>query len=183
MALTATVRRYEIVLSDSDRGVYETLELRVAQHPSESDRYLAARVLARCLEHEDGVDFTKGLDADDEPALWQKTLDGRLLRWIEVGSPSTERLHRAAKKASVVVYAFKQPKKILEDAVAGSAHGVSSWRVVELDPAFLDRITERTDKVNRWELAVSGGALYLTIDGKLLESAAVTHTAGSLGLL
>lgn len=181
MALTATVRRYEITLSDSDRGVYETLELRVAQHPSESDRYLAARVLARCLEHAEGVDFTRGLEADDEPALWQKELDGRLRAWIEVGQPSTERLHRAAKKAPVVVYAFKQPKKILEDGVAASAHGVDGWRVVELDPAFLDRIAERTDKVNRWDLAVSGGALYLTIAGKLLESSTITHTAASLG--
>jgi hypothetical protein len=58
--------------------------------------------------------------------------------------------------------------------VAGSAHGVADWRVVELEPAFLDRIAERTDKVNRWELAVAGGALYLTIGGKLLESSART---------
>jgi len=182
VALTATVRRYEIVLSDSDRGVYETLELRVAQHPSESDRYLAARVLARCLEHDEGLDFTRGLEADDEPALWNKDLDGTLRTWIEVGAPSTERLHRAAKKAAVVIYAFKQPRKILEDGVAASAHGVAGWRVVELEPAFLDRIAERTDKVNRWELAVAGGALYLTIGGKLLESSVTPHTAASLGL-
>ena len=32
-------------LSDNDRGVYETLALRVAQHPSESNEYLIARVL------------------------------------------------------------------------------------------------------------------------------------------
>ena len=44
MALTATMRRFEIELADSDRGVYEALDLRVAQHPSESERYLVARV-------------------------------------------------------------------------------------------------------------------------------------------
>ncbi|MDQ3301441.1 MAG: YaeQ family protein, partial [Myxococcota bacterium] len=43
------MRKFEIALADSDRGVYEQLEWRVAQHPSESERYLVARVLARAL--------------------------------------------------------------------------------------------------------------------------------------
>jgi uncharacterized protein YaeQ len=180
MALTATLRRYEITLSDSDRGVYETLEWRAAQHPSETDRYMAARLIARCLEHAEGVDFTKGLDADDEPAIWQKNLRGELMAWIEVGSPSTERLHRASKMgARLVIYAFKQPKKILDDAIAFKAHKVTEWKVIELDPAFLDRIAERTDKVNRWDLAISGGALYLTIGKDLLESSTTLHVAPS----
>jgi len=177
MAQTATLRRYEITLSDSDRGVYETLEWRAAQHPSETDRYLAARLIARCLEHAEGVEFTKGLDADDEPAIWQKNLRGELMAWIEVGSPSTERLHRASKTVGrLVIYAFKQPKKILEDAVAFKAHKVTEWKVIELDPAFLDRIAERTDKVNRWDLAISGGALYLTIGKDLLETSPTLHS-------
>ncbi|MCA9681520.1 MAG: YaeQ family protein, partial [Myxococcales bacterium] len=57
MALSATIRRFTITLSDSDRDVYETLDLRVAQHPSESDRYVVARVIARALEHAEGLDF------------------------------------------------------------------------------------------------------------------------------
>lgn len=183
MALTATLRRYEISIADSDRNVYEAVEWRAAQHPSETDRYLAARIVARCLEHAEGLDFTKGLDADDEPALWQKNLRGELERWIEVGSPSTERLHRASKTgAALVIYAYKQPDKILKDAVAFGAHKVEDWRVVELDPAFLDRIAQRTDKVNRWDIAISGGQLYLTIGKDLLESTVTTHTTSSLGL-
>ena len=88
MALTATMRKFEIALSDVDRGVYETLDLRVAQHPSETDRYLVTRVLARALEHDEGVDFTKGLSAADEPALWRRDLRGDLLAWIEIGAPT-----------------------------------------------------------------------------------------------
>jgi hypothetical protein len=45
MALTATIYNFDIDLSDSDRGVYETVALRVAQHPSESDEYLIARAV------------------------------------------------------------------------------------------------------------------------------------------
>jgi uncharacterized protein YaeQ len=37
MALTATIYTFDIDLADADRGVYETLALRVARHPSESE--------------------------------------------------------------------------------------------------------------------------------------------------
>ena len=50
MALGATVHNFDIDLADADRGVYETLALRVARHPSESDEYLIVRVLAYCLD-------------------------------------------------------------------------------------------------------------------------------------
>ena len=49
MALPVTMRRFAIALAHADREVYTELDLRVAQHPSESERYLVARVLARTL--------------------------------------------------------------------------------------------------------------------------------------
>src|SRR6185503_15342150 len=114
-ALTATVRKFDVALADSDRGVYAELALRVAQHPSESERYLVARVLARALQHAEGVDFTRGLSADDEPALWQRDLRGDLLAWIEVGAPSVTRLHKASKTgARVVVYSWKGGEELAQ---------------------------------------------------------------------
>src|SRR5574339_156102 len=109
MALTATMRRFEIALADSDRGLYEDLDLRVAQHPSESERYLVARVLARALEHGDNVEFSKGGVSDDtEPALVQRDLRGDLVAWIEIGAPTPDRLHKASKASPrVVVYTWK----------------------------------------------------------------------------
>src|SRR5258706_12027944 len=114
MALPATMRRFEIALADSDRSIYETLDLRVAQHPSESERYLVARVVARALEHAEGLDFSKGgVSDDDEPALVQRDLRGDRIAWIEIGAPSPDRLHKATKLvARVVVYAWKSPDDI-----------------------------------------------------------------------
>ena len=97
MALTATMRRFEIALADSDRGHYVDLELRVAQHPSETDRALVARVVVRALEDREGMEFTRGLSVTDEPTLWQRNLRGELEAWIEVGHPSPEPLHKAQK--------------------------------------------------------------------------------------
>ena len=53
MALTATVYNFDVQLSDVDRGVYESLAIRAARHPSETEEYLVTRVLAYCLEYTD----------------------------------------------------------------------------------------------------------------------------------
>ncbi|HEY3656844.1 MAG TPA: YaeQ family protein [Steroidobacteraceae bacterium] len=39
MALGATIYVFNIDLANSDRGVYQPLELRVVRHPSESEHY------------------------------------------------------------------------------------------------------------------------------------------------
>jgi uncharacterized protein YaeQ len=172
MALTATVRRFEIALSDSDRGNYEALELRAAQHPSETDRYLVARVIARCLEHGEGVDFTRGLASDEEPAIWQRDLRGDLRAWIEIGSPSVDRLHKASKTgARVAVYAYKGAVELGRAITERGVHRASELELYALDAAFLDAVAATLDRVNRWDLTVSGGTLYLTSGGKTFESA------------
>ena len=60
MALTATIYNFEIDLADNDRGVYDSVALRVARHPSESEEYLLTRVLAYALEFTPGIAFSAG---------------------------------------------------------------------------------------------------------------------------
>ena len=173
MALSATVRRFDIELSDSDRDVYETLELRVAQHPSETLRFMMARVIARCLEHTESLEFSRGLCVDDEPALWQRSLQGDLLTWIEIGQPGIDRLHRASKTgARVVVYGWKGLPELAREAAARPIHRADALEVIALDAAFLDALAVGVDRQNRWGLARSGGALYVTIGNRLIEGVA-----------
>ena len=49
MALTATIRKAELQISDMDRGYYATHNLTLAQHPSETDDRLMVRLLAFAL--------------------------------------------------------------------------------------------------------------------------------------
>ena len=90
MALTATLYQFAVELSDVDRSVYDTLDLRVARQPSESAEYMVTRVLAYCLEFADGISFTQGVAAKDEPAVWVHDRTGKLQAWIEVGLPDAE---------------------------------------------------------------------------------------------
>ena len=164
MALTATMRRFDLVLADSDRGVYETLALRVAQHPSESERYLVARLLARALEHADGVDFTRDLAVDDEPALWQRDLRGDLQAWIEVGLPSPDRLHRASKACRrVAVYGWRNLAALASELRERGTYKADAIELYALAPEFLDAVAATLDRTNRWDLAVAGGTVYLGV--------------------
>jgi uncharacterized protein YaeQ len=171
MALPATLRRFEIALADADRAVYEQLDWRVAQHPSESERFLVARVIARALEHGEGVEFSRGgVSNDEEPAIVQRDLRGDLQAWIEVGSPSPERLHKATKLAPrVAVYAWKNVEQLAEAIAERGVHRADELVLRALPPELLDAIAATLDRVNRWELSVTGGALYLAIGAAQLE--------------
>ena len=113
MALTATIYNFTIGLSDVDRAVYESLALKVARHPSETEEHLLTRVLAYCLEFAEGIGFSRGISDPDEPALSVRDLTGALKTWIDIGSPDAARLHKAAKAAPrVAVYTHKDPAQI-----------------------------------------------------------------------
>ncbi len=173
MALPATMRKFEISLADSDRGVYDELAWRVAQHPSESERYLIARVIARALEHADGLEFSKGgVSDDEEPALVQRDLRGDLVAWIEIGAPTPDRLHKATKLCKrVVVYGWKNVDELAAAIVERRTHRAEDIALHAFDPEFLDAVAAKLDRNNTWNLAVTGGALYLTMaDGDVLES-------------
>ncbi len=54
MAQTATPVRFKVQLSHVDRGVYEALDVKMAQHPSETRRFLLCRLCAFVLLYEEG---------------------------------------------------------------------------------------------------------------------------------
>ena len=138
MALTATMMRFEIELSDVDRGVYTTIELRAAQHPSESDEYLVTRVLAMALEYQDDLTFGRGISVPDDPGLSAPNDMGGHALWIEIGQPSAAKLHKVTKLADrVVVYAHKSADAIREEIVAEKVYRGDQIVVVGLEPSFL----------------------------------------------
>lgn len=181
MALPATLRKFEIALADSDRGVYEQLDWRVAQHPSESERYLVARVIARALEHGDGVEFSRGgVSDDEEPAIVQRDLRGDLQAWIEVGSPSPDRLHKATKLAPrVVVYAWKNVDQLAAAISLRGVHRADEIVLRALPPELLDGVAAALDRVNRWDLSVTGGQLYLAIGTAQFEGSVTPVAIGA----
>jgi uncharacterized protein YaeQ len=176
VALTATLHTFDIELSDSDRSVYETLALRVARHPSETAEALVTRVLAYCLEYAEGVAFSKGLAEPDEPALAVRDRTGTIRVWIDVGAPDAARMHRASKAAArVVVYTHKEPRTVTRQWAGERIHRAAELELYQLEPALLSALVTRLERRMVFALSVSGGQLYITIGGELLEGAVARH--------
>lgn len=181
MALGATMYHFRVTLSDVDRTVYENLDLRVARHPSESGRYLVTRTLAYCLSFEEGIAFSKGgLSSTDDPPISIRDPTGLLLAWIDVGSPSAERLHKAAKAAKrVALYTHVDPATLRREMLSQPVHRRSEIEVYRFEPALLEGVQSVLDRSIDLELVRSDGRLYLTVQGNVIEGDLLRVDLGS----
>jgi len=167
MALTATIHRFAVQLSDVDRGVYETLDLQVARHPSESAEYMLTRVLAYCLEYAEGIAFTEGVSAGDEPAVLVRDLTGRITAWIEVGMPDADRLHRASKLADrVAVYTHRDPAQLLGQLAGRKIHRASEIPIYTFGRGLIERLAQDIPRRAALSLTVTERHLYLDLEGE-----------------
>ena len=164
MALTATIYNFEVELADNDRNVYESLALRVAQHPSESDEYLIARVLAYLLEYREGIEFSRGVSDPDEPTISVRDLTGRITTWIDIGTPDAARLHKASKAAErVVVYCHKEGMQWLKGLAAAGIHRADDLELYTIDRGLIAEMVARLERRIAFSMSVTDREIYLSI--------------------
>ena len=165
MALGSTVYNFDIDLSDSDRGVYETLAIRLARHPSESEEYLVARLLAYCLEYEEGIEFSRGgLSDPDDPPVAVKDLTGVLKAWIDIGTPAADRLHRAAKSTPrVVVYSHKESGQWLAGLKSARIHKGDELELYAIERSLVAALVAKLDRRMSFALAVSDHEVFISL--------------------
>jgi uncharacterized protein YaeQ len=177
MALGVTIYHLKIDLSDVDRGVYEDLDLRLARHPSEAMPYFLTRTLAYALLYEEGIAFSKGgLSSADEVPLAVRDLEGNLRVWVEIGTPSADRLHKASKACPrVVVFTHNDPRLLIREAATRDIHKAEQIEVYALAPRFLDQLGEITDRNSSWTLMRNEGLLYVTAGSASVSGAVTRH--------
>jgi uncharacterized protein YaeQ len=176
MALTATIYALHVDLADMDRGVYETLDLRVARHPSESAEFMVTRVLAYCLEHTEGIAFTEGLSSGVEPAIVVRDLTGTVTAWIEVGMPDAPRLHRASKAAArVAVYTHRDARQLLGQLAGEAIHRAEAIAIRAFDRSAIERIAAAVGRRSSFALSVSDGELHVSFDDGSITVAMQEH--------
>lgn len=177
MALTATIFNFDVDLSDNDRGVYDTLALRAAQHPSESNEYLIARVLAYLLEYTEGITFSRGVSEPDEPTISVRDLTGALTTWIEIGTPDSARLHKAAKAASrVVVYCHKEGAQWLKGLAAAGIHRADAIELYAIDRDLIGALVARLDRRMAFGVSITDRELYVSVGDQNLTGAVTRLT-------
>ena len=173
---------FEVRLADADRGVYETLTLRIAQHPSETAEFLVTRLLAYCLEFTEGISFSKGLSDPDEPAISVRDLTGALQRldrgWHagrrpgaqgRQGCPESRHLHRTANR------------NCCWTRLAGERiHRAEALRIRAVDAQLLAAFVARLDRRMNFDLAVSDDVLYISLGDETLTGAVHERRLGSV---
>ena len=176
MALGATMYRFSVNVSDVDRGVYEILDLRLARHPSETMRYLVTRMLAYCLSYEEGITFSKGgLSSAEDAPITIHDPTGLFLAWIDIGSPSAERLHKASKAAKrVAIFTHAPLANLRREAASRTIHKIEAIDVWRVESSFLDALEEKLDRNTSLEIVRNDGALYVTVAGNVIEGT-ITH--------
>jgi len=164
MAQTATIYHFTIDLSDLDRAVYDSFELKVARHPSETAEYMLVRVLAYCLEYREGITMTEGVSSGDEPALLVRELSGAVTAWIEVGMPDASRLHRGSKRAGyVAVYTHRDVRQPLAQLAGERIHRAAEIPIRAFNRTSMETIAAQIERRTSMAVSVSGGEVYLSL--------------------
>ena len=183
MAISSILYRFQIELSDIDRGVYESLDWRVACHPSEDSERMVVRVLARAIAHEEGLDFGRGLRTPEDPALWTRSGTGEVALWIDVGMPTAERLHRASKRADrVMVFTHKSESSLRKEWSSRAIHAADGIEVVRLPAALIGELASRLGRDVHWYLTLQEGGMSVaegedSLDGTLERLSLATFLA------
>jgi uncharacterized protein YaeQ len=116
------------------------------------------------------------LSDTDEPPLSIKDLQGVLRAWVEVGTPSADRLHKASKVSPrVVVFTHHDPRLLIREAQTRAIFKAEQIEVYALPSAFLDRLGAVTDRNVRWTLMRNEGLLYVTAGDTTIEGELTRH--------
>ena len=171
MALPSTIHKVNIQLADIDRGIYEALQSTVARHPSETEERLVARLLAYALFFEPELVFTKGISAVDEPDLWSKGPDGRVLLWVEVGLPEADRILKASRHTErVALVACGRLLSGWEQQQLPRLESVHNLTVISFDQPFINCLTSKLDRSIKWDVTISDGNIYINVGNETFET-------------
>ena len=164
MAIKPTIYKLRISLSDLNRNYYDTLNLTLAQHPSETLERMMARVLAYCINAQEGLVFTKGLSDIEEPDIWVRTLDEQTSLWVEVGEPSFDRVKKATRLADKVsIYSFNSKSDVWWKQLENKAQQLNvsifkfDWEAIKELTAFVQRTMDIS-------ISITGDSAYIATE-------------------
>ena len=164
MALKPTLYKCRVALSDLDRQLFESLNLTIAQHPSETTERMVARILAYCLNAQDNLMFCKGLSDAEEADLWVRDVHDAIALWIDVGEPAVDRIKKASRMAKAVkVYSFNSK------SATWWTQGQDQFRQLRADYfqfpwPQVQALAAKVNKTMDWSMTISEGSLFVSTE-------------------
>jgi uncharacterized protein YaeQ len=163
MALKSTIYKAELSIADMDRNYYNTHQLTLARHPSETDERLMIRVLAFAIHADEALVNAKGLSDTEEPDLWQKDLTGAIERWIEVGNPDERRILKACgRSAEVIIYSYGSVSASWWSQIGSRVQKTANLRVYSIAPETSAALAGLAQRGMQLQCTVQDGELWLS---------------------
>jgi uncharacterized protein YaeQ len=180
MALTATIFKANLQISDIDRPYYGDHQLTLARHPSETDERMMVRLLAFALHAGEDLSFTKGLCADDEPDLWQKGLSGEIELWIDVGLPDERRVRKACGRAARVCLTLYggRAATLWWQRNADKLQRFANLRVIEIPEAQSKDLAGLAQRNMQLQVTVQEGEIWLSCGDRTLSVSPLVRKQG-----
>ncbi len=160
MAISSTINKVSINIANMDKQYYQDHELTLAQHPSETDFRFMVRLIAFMANASEGLAFTKGMDSDDEPDLWQKTLTDDIELWIDLGQPDEKRIRKACGRAKqVIIYTYHERKaKVWWEQQQEKLQRFNNLKVLHINAQGVESMIKRSMQL---QCTIQDGEIYL----------------------
>ncbi|KRO87510.1 MAG: hypothetical protein ABR89_11195 [Rhodobacter sp. BACL10 MAG-120910-bin24] len=170
MAQKATIHKVELSISDMDRHYYETHNLTVAKHPSETDERLMVRILAFALNAHERLEFSRGLSTDDEPDIWQKSLSGELELWVALGLPSDKVVRQSCGKADeVIVYCYGgRTAEIWWEKIKNSTTRFNNLQVINFSETDTSELAKQASRSMKLQVNIQDRDVMVSVGGSIV---------------
>ncbi|OFJ50872.1 YaeQ family protein [Mycolicibacterium grossiae] len=170
MALSATVFKVELGVSDVDHGYYADHTLTVARHPSETDERMVVRILAfglrahRLNDIDGELTFGAGLSTPGVSDLRLGDYTGRIVEWIDVGQPDERGLGKAASQADqVLLFPFAASVATWWRTVGPKVGGLTNLSVTRIPHARVQQLAQNVDRRFSAQVMVLEGQVTMTV--------------------
>ncbi|MEL0636321.1 YaeQ family protein [Marinomonas sp. TI.3.20] len=168
MATKATVYKASLQVSDMDRNHYQTYDLTLALHPSETQERMMVRLATFALlaDEKEGVEqlsFTKGISTEDEPDLWQKNFSDEVLIWVELGQPDEKRLRKACGRGQqVIVVNYNDKSDIWWEQNKGKTSRFSNLRTLKFVEAEVQKLSALCARSMQLNVTIQDGEMWMS---------------------
>lgn len=171
MAQNATIYKIELSVADMDRHYYETHNLTVAKHPSETDERLMVRMLAFALNAHEQLEFTKGISTDDEPDIWQKSLSGEHELWVMLGLPTEKVIRQSCGKADeVIIYCYGgSAAEVWWEKTKNSTTRFDNLQVINLPKDETSALGKQARRMMKLQVNIQDGDVMVSVDDSVVN--------------
>jgi len=176
MAIKSTIFKADLQITDMDRHYYHDHALTIARHPSENDERMMLRILAFALNAHEQLGFSKGLSAEDEPDLWQKSFSDEIELWIDLGQPDEKRIRRACGRArEAIIYTYNaRSAQVWWEKMKNKLQRFSNLTVFSVEDTAITALAKFSQRTMQLQFTIQDGAILIT-DGE--QSLEVTLTS------